>query len=135
MAISGIAAVPTLGATPYLTNPQDQIAHYIRQYAEQPRSVSDTFYDEIISLAAVLSANGHDRLAVAVPINRDIRRVLQSQFPGSNISVNVTTEETSASTYVIYLNVVVSIGGVNYAVDPQLTVENGQLVLPTDRQP
>jgi hypothetical protein len=130
--MAAIPAVPTLGATPFLTHPPDIMGHYIRQYAAQPKSMSDTFYSEIISLSLVLAQNGHDRSRVVSPITQDLTKVLSAHFAGGNVVVDVTTQETSAASYVIYITASVTINGVSYTVDPQITVQDGKIVLSTD---
>jgi hypothetical protein len=127
-----IAAVPTLGATPFLTHPPDIIGHYIRQYAAQPKSISDTFYTKVVSLSLVLAQYGYDRSRVTSPITQDLTSVLSEHFVGGSVVVDVTTQETTASSYVIYISASVTINGVSYSVDPQITIQDGQIILTTD---
>ena len=125
--------IPTLGASLFITRPQDKIAYVLRHYASAPKQVSNTNYTQAISLASTLSSYASDRLQIVNPIRQELLAEFTRIFPeASTVDVAVSTTEINAAEYTISISPTVTINDVVYTVTRTLTSSNGVLQITND---
>lgn len=116
--------IPTLETTTFLTDPVDKIAYILRQFAAFPKSGSDTYYRETISLSDILSTHGHRQEHVVAPITDALMSVYTRIFGPGATTVNVTTEPLSGGRYNIVISVRAVENGTSYGLVGNIRVDD-----------
>lgn len=124
-----VVAFPTLGQTTYLTTPQDIIASIIQYYAYAPKSASDVYFAEAISLADTLSKYGYTRDVISGPVIHDLVPVLNRYFPGHPVNVDVSYEDIDTVRYNLVITVTVSVDGSSYTASTSLVVDSNHNII------
>ncbi len=130
-----IIAVPTLGAQTLLTNPSDIIAYQIRQFVTTPRSVSNLYYDEVISLNDIISRSAGDPQSVVGPTTTSLQKVFDTIFGSNSSIITVTINQIDAATYALVLSIQIMLNGQAYGFASTVNIVNGSIVMPNDLVP
>lgn len=124
--------VPSLGDRTCLTDPRNMMTEFFRTYARSPSNQSEVYRTETFSLSNDLSKYTNDPTELCSTITKSLTTVLTNIFPNGVPSVSVTTATVTESYFTININMSVMINGVSYGISPEISVKDGNIVMPYD---
>ena len=122
--MSAVPAYPSLNDSNWITNPSDIINEILQFYICAPKTMSDIFFRESISLNDTLSKSKGTIPQVCNAITRDLLKVLIRYFGNDSSTVVVTPTTTDGVNYVLTLTISVSYNGNTYTANNRLSVNN-----------
>ena len=125
-------AIPNLSSTSLITTPDAMIGYVLRHYIQSPKSMSDTFFEQAVSLQDTISRFGDVRSSLPDRIKAELQVVLTRLFPASLIAISVTTEDVTGDRYDVVIDAQVSIGGQVYRIDNRAAIVAGRIQLSID---
>ena len=126
-----MVAYPTLDVITYLTNPQDIIAAVLRQYVSVPKSASETFYKQTISLQDTLSRYSYNKQNITTPVMNDLNSVFNNYFSPGTFNVDVTYNNVDTVTYNLIITVNAYISGQSYTAGNSISIDSNNNIIIT----
>jgi hypothetical protein len=114
--------IPTLDSQSILTSPIDQIGYIIRYYCTAPKSISNTTFAQMISIADTISRYQGNKSTLTQQITNDLNSVFNRFFPLGSTIINVTTTDNDDGSYNVTIGVSAVINGVNYSLGANVGV-------------
>lgn len=96
-----------------VTDPQEKVAHLVRQYILSPGNTSATFNDEIISLRLHAAESSEDKIVFPKLIQASLYNKISRYFPNDNISVECSITDINDVRYNITIDI--RIDGPNFS--------------------
>lgn len=124
--------VPSLGDRTCLTDPRDMMTEFFRTYVRSPSNQSEVYRTETFSLSDDLSKYTDDPNELCSTITKNLTTILTNIFPNGIPNVTVTTSTVTESYFTININLSVMINGVSYGISPEISVKDGNIVMPYD---
>lgn len=120
--------IMTLDSQSVLTSPLDIMGYLLRYYMTAPKSVSNTAYPFMISIADTISKYQGNAASLGQQVTTDLTSVFNRFFPPGSSVINVSTEDNGDGTYNLTLQLSVSINGQSYALGADVSVNSAGIL-------
>lgn len=131
---NNIAMVPTLGSQTFLTDIPQILSYQLRQYITMPKSRSDVYSDQIISIMDDISSLSYDKEGLSKLVEDHLSAMYNRIFENTNIDISVlcSTDTMKGSKYQLNILVEATDGETSWSLAPSIVNNNGILTIKND---